>query len=95
MPLMGFLFQNNLDFSMLVTMITVQACNFLSLNEDNNEFIYFLCSDNGQNMTNKSLSIHIEFGNIFYQNFNTNENFYSFLLAQQDNTKAIIGKRIM
>ena len=95
MPLMGLLFQNNLDFSMVVTMITVQACNFLSLNEDNNEFIYFLCSDNGQNMTNKSLSIHIEFGNIFYQNFNTNENLYSFLLAQQDNTKAIIGKRIM
>ena len=73
----------------------VRACNFLSLNEDNNEFIYFLCSDNGQNiMTNNSLSIHIESGNIFYQNFNTNENFYSFLLAQQDEMKAIIPKGI-
>ena len=26
----------------------VHACNFLSLNEDNNEFISFLCSDTGQ-----------------------------------------------
>ena len=73
----------------------VRACNFLSLNEDNNEFISFLCSDNGQNiMTNDSLSIHVESGNIFYQNFNTHENFYSFLLAQQNETKAKTPKRI-
>ena len=45
-------------------------------------------------MTNNSLSIHIESGNIFYQKFNKNENFCSFLLAQQDETKAIIPKRI-
>ena len=45
-------------------------------------------------MTNNSLSIHIESGNTFYQNFNTNENFYNFLLAQQDGTKRIIPKRI-
>ena len=44
-------------------------------------------------MTNNSLSIHIETGNIFYQNFNTNKNFYSFLLAQQDESMAIIPKR--
>ena len=73
----------------------VQACNLLSPNEDNNEFISLLCSDQGQNiMTSNSLSIHIESGNIFYQNFNTNENFYSFLLTQQDETKEIIPKRI-
>ena len=46
-------------------------------------------------MTINSLSIHIESGNIFYQNFNTNENFHSFLLAQQDETKKIIRKRIV
>ena len=45
-------------------------------------------------MTNNSLSIHIESGNIFYQIFHTNENFYSFLLAQQDETIAIIPKHI-
>ena len=44
-------------------------------------------------MTNNSLSIHIESGNIFYHNFNTNENFYSMLLAQQDETKSIVTKR--
>ena len=40
------------------------------------------------------LSIHIESGNTFYRNFNTIENFYSFLLAQQDKTKQIIPKKI-
>ena len=50
----------------------IRGCNFFSINEDNNEFVSFLCSDRGQNiMTNNSLSIHIESGNIFYQNFNT------------------------
>ena len=73
----------------------VRACNILSLNEDSNVFISFLCLDHGQNiMTNTSLSIHVESGNIFYQSFNTNENSYSFPLAQQDETKAIIPKRI-
>ena len=45
-------------------------------------------------MTNNSLFIHNESGNIFYQNFNTGKNFYSFILVQQDETKAIIPKRI-
>ena len=73
----------------------VQAYNFLSPNNVNRKFIDFLLSDTGQNIvTNNSLSIHVESGNIFYQNFNTNENFYSFLMAQQDETKTIIPKRI-
>ena len=73
----------------------VRACNFLSPNEDNNEFVSFLCSNRGHNiMTNNNLSIHIESGNIFYKIFNTNENFYSFFLAQQDETKKNIPKRI-
>lgn len=56
---------------------------FLSLNKENN--VSFLCSDRGQNiMKNNSLSIHIESGDIFYNDFNTGENFYNFLLAQQD-----------
>ena len=67
----------------------------MSLSNDNREFIAFLISDAGQNiMTNNSLSIHIESGNIFYQNFNTNENFYNFLPAQQDEMKVILPKRI-
>ena len=47
------------------------TCNILSLSEDNNEFVSFLCSDMGQNiMTNNSLSIHIETRDIFYKDFN-------------------------
>lgn len=46
------------------------------------EFIDFLSSDRGQNlMANNSISIHIESANISYQNFNTNENIYNFILA--------------
>ena len=45
-------------------------------------------------MTDNSLSIHIESGNIFYDHFNTNENFYNFLLVQQNETKQFIPKRI-
>ena len=71
------------------------AANFLSLNNDNREFIAFLISDLGQNLiANNNLSIHIESGNIFYQNFNTLENFYNFLFPQQGETKAIVPKRI-
>ena len=36
------------------------------------------------------LSIHIETGNIFYNNYNTNEAIDSFLLNQQDETKQAI-----
>ena len=67
----------------------------MSPNNDNREFIAFLVSDECQNvMTNNNFSIHVESGNMFYQNFNTNENFYSFLIAQQDETRSIIPKRI-
>ena len=45
-------------------------------------------------MTNNSFSIHIESGDIFYNNFNTEKNFYNFLLAQQDESKQVIPKRI-
>ena len=43
---------------------------------------------------NNSLSVHFESRNIFYDNFNTNESFYDFLLAQQDKSKKIINKKI-
>ena len=45
-------------------------------------------------MTNNSLPIHIESGDIFYENVNANENFYSFLLAPQDDQQASVPKRI-
>ena len=49
----------------------------------------------GQNIiTNNSLSIHVESGDMFYNEFNTEENSYNFLLAQQDESKQFIPKRI-
>ena len=63
----------------------VRAVEFLSPNADNREFVAFLLSDLGRTvMTSNRLSIHVESGNIFYQNFNTDKNFYNFLMAQQN-----------
>ena len=36
------------------------------------------------------LLIHIETGNIFFNNYNTSESLYEFLVRQQDKTKKII-----
>ena len=73
----------------------IQACYFFSPNNDNREYIAFLVSGDGQNvMANNNLSVNVESGNIFHQNYNTNENFYSFFIAQQDETTVIIPKRI-
>ena len=44
-------------------------------------------------MTNNSLSIHIESGDIFYQNFNTGENFYNFILSKYEDQTAPVPKR--
>ena len=40
------------------------------------------------------MSIHLESGNLFYDNLNTKESFYDFLLNQQDENKLIIKKKI-
>ena len=74
----------------------LNACNFIGLNKDNNKFVSLLCSDMGQNiLTNNSVLIQVESRNIFYNNFNTNENFYNCLLPQQDETKQFIPKCIL
>ena len=44
-------------------------------------------------MTQNKLSIHVESGDIFYDNHNTEENFYSFLLSQQNNEAAFVPKK--
>ena len=73
----------------------LNACNLIGLDENNNEFVLFLYFHMGQNiLTKNSLSIHIETRNIFYSSFNTNENVYNFSLAQQDETKLFLPKRI-
>ena len=44
-------------------------------------------------MTNNSVSIHFESGDIFYQNYNTGENFYNFSLPQQVDPTAFVPKQ--
>ena len=47
-----------------------------------------------QVMTQNKLSIHVESGDIFYENHITGENFYNFLLTQQNDDAAFILKKI-
>ena len=59
------------------------ALEFLGLSPINREFGAFLLSDLGlKTMTQNKLSIHVDSGDIFYNNQNTGENFYSFLSQQ-------------
>ena len=51
-------------------------------------------SDEGRQLiTQNKLSIHVETGDIFYDNHNTKENFYNFLLSQQNEEVAFVLKK--
>ena len=61
-------------------------CASLGLNNENENFIYFLSSDFCSSILRESkISISVKTGN-----FNTNESLYDFLLNQQDEKKKII-----
>ena len=63
-------------------------CSSLNLNRKNSDFIDFLSVGIGSHIFRENmLSIHIETGNIFYGNYNTNESKQDFLLKQQHETK--------
>ena len=63
-------------------------CSGSNLNGDNSDFIDFLSSDIGSQIFRENmLSIHIKTRNIFYDNYNTGESIYNFLLKQQGDTK--------
>ena len=54
----------------------VKALEFIGLSTINTEFSAFLLSDLGRKiMTQNKLSIHVESGDMFYDNHNTGENF--------------------
>ena len=73
----------------------MNALEFIGLSSINREFCAFLLSDPGRKtMTENKLSIHVESGDIFYDNHNTSENFYSFLLSQRNNEAAYVPKKI-
>ena len=66
-------------------------CLQLGLNKDNEKLIHVLSSDiDSQILRENMLSINIRTRNIFYDNYNTNESIYSFLLNPQDETKQVI-----
>ena len=44
-------------------------------------------------MTSNGFSIHIKSGDIFYENYDTGENLYDFLMVQQDENAANIPKK--
>ena len=72
----------------------MNALEFTGLSPINREFSAFLLSDLGRKtMTQNKLSIHVESGDIFYDNHNTSENFYNFLLSQQNNEAAYVPKK--
>ena len=72
----------------------VNALEFISLSPINRGFSTFLLSDLGrQTMTQNKLSIHVESGDIFYDNHNIGENFCNFLLSQQNDEAAYVSKK--
>ena len=61
---------------------------------ENREFAAFLMSDMGrQVMASNRLSMHVKTGDIFYENHNTGENFYNFLVTQKSEEAAFIPKK--
>ena len=72
----------------------VNALEFVGLSPIKREFGVFLLSDlSKQTMTQNRLRIHVESGDLFYNNRNTGENFYSFLLSQQNDKVAFVPKK--
>ena len=70
------------------------ALEFLGISPENREFAAFLLSDLGRKtMIQNKLSIHVDSGDTFYDNHNTEENFYSFLLSQQNEEAAFVPKK--
>ena len=66
-------------------------CPPLDLNKNNESVVDFLLLGTDlQIFRENALLVHIETGNIFYNNYNTNELMYSFSLNPQDKTKKVI-----
>lgn len=61
------------------------------LSTDNLEFLDFLQSEICEKiLTTNKLKIHVETGNIYYDNNDPSKSIFDFFLKQQDTTKEII-----
>ena len=62
-----------------------------TLNESNNAFLVYLTTGYAHEILAKNkIKIHLETGNIYYNNINMQKSIYDFLLAQQDETKKLM-----
>ena len=62
----------------------------MNLNEQNLKFLKYLQSDIcGAILFCNKIKIHVETGDIFFDNVNSNESIYNFFLTQQDETKKL------
>ena len=61
------------------------------LTNENLEFVEFLQSDYCKEMQSNDLKIHIETGNIYYNDTDTNESIFGFMKNQQNNSKGLIN----
>ena len=65
--------------------------NIRILNESNEHFIDYLLSDFAKEVLAKNkIKIHLDSGNIYYDNLNMRESIYSFMHAQQNETKKLM-----
>ena len=56
-------------------------------NKSNEHFIDYLLSDF---LAENKITIHLDTGNIYYDNLNMRENIYNFMHEQQDETKKLV-----
>lgn len=64
------------------------------MTKENKRFADFLTSDYCPRiMRENKLTIHINTGNIYHDDFNTNESFYDFLLVQEGTNKKILNAK--
>ena len=69
--------------------------NFADDNEDITEFINFLQGDICRNiLENNKLQIHVDSGKIFYENEDSNESIFNFILAQNNPISGYIDRNI-
>ena len=62
-----------------------------SLYESNENFLDYLLSDFGCEVLSKNkMKIHLDSGNIYYNDLNMKESIYDFMIAQQDETKKFV-----
>ena len=59
--------------------------------ESNENFLDYLLSDFGREVLSKNkMKIHLDSGNIYYNDLNMKESIYDFMIAKQDETKKFV-----